>query len=47
MSRLSTKERKMKLAKLKHMMTKEFKDELINLKIIPDEMEKLDIIRQQ
>ena len=29
------------------MMTKEFKDELINLKIIPDEMEKLDIIRQQ
>ena len=29
------------------MMIKEFKDELTNLKIILDEMEKLDIIRQQ
>lgn len=45
MSRLSTKERKTKLAKLRHMMIKEFKDELTNLKIIIDKMEKLDIIR--
>ena len=47
MSRLSAKERKTKLAKLRHMMIKEFKDELTSLKIILDKMEKLDIIRQQ
>ena len=47
MSSLSTKEIKTKLAKIRQMMIKEFKDELTNLKIILDEMEKLDIIRQQ
>ena len=47
MSNLLTRERKTKSIKLRRMMIKEFKNELRNLKIILDEIGKLDTIRQQ